>query len=167
MGPAGGAAGRHAGDHTNRIVGGISRSRKARTTEHTEDTEEKGQIRWLYEGESYAILAACFEVYKEQGCGFVEPVYQECLEIELKLREIPFLSQEELLLTYKGIPLDQRYKPDFICYNKIILEIKAVSHLMDEHRAQVHNYLKSTGYRLGLLVDFGHHPKLEYERIVR
>ena len=121
----------------------------------------------LFEEESYAILGACFEVYKEQGCGFVEPVYHECLEIELKLRGIPFLSQKELILTYKGFPLDQRYKPDFICYDKIILEIKAVSHLTDEHRAQVHNYLKSTGHRLGLLVNFGHYPKLEYERIVR
>ena len=120
-----------------------------------------------YEQESYAILGACFEVYKEKGCGFVEPVYQECLEIELRLRDIPFVPEHELEISYKGVPLKQRYKPDFICYGKIILEIKAVSALADEHRAKLHNYLKATGYKLGLLVNFGHYPKLEHERVVR
>ena len=70
-------------------------------------------------------------------------------------------------LSYKGRTLEQTYKPDFICFGKIILEIKAVSKLADEHRAQVHNYLKATGHKLGLLVSFGHYPKLEYERILR
>jgi GxxExxY protein len=121
----------------------------------------------LFKDESYRIMGACFEVYKEKGCGFVEPVYQECLAIELGLQGIPFRAQEELLLTYKGHKLQQRYKPDFILFDKIILEIKAVSQLVDEHRAQLHNYLKATGYRLGLLVNFGHHPLLEHERIVR
>ena len=121
----------------------------------------------VYKDESYKIMGACFEVYKEKGCGFVEPVYQECLGIELGLQEIPFVAQAELKLTYKGQPLDSKYKPDFICWDKIIVELKAVSQLADEHRAQVHNYLKATGHKLGLLVNFGHHPKLEYERIVR
>jgi GxxExxY protein len=121
----------------------------------------------VYKEESYAIMGACFEVYNEMGCGFVEPVYQECLEIELPSRKIPFQPQVELLLNYKARTLQQRYRPDFICYDKIVLEIKAVSGLCDEHRAQVHNYLKATGMRLGLLVNFGRHPKLEYERIVR
>ena len=121
----------------------------------------------IYKEESYAIIGACFEVYNEMGCGFVEPVYQECLEMELDLRVIPFRPQAELELSYKGRRLEQKYKPDFICFGKIILEIKAVSQLADEHRAQVHNYLKATGYKLGLLVNFGHYPKLEYERIVR
>jgi GxxExxY protein len=117
--------------------------------------------------EAYAIMGACFEVYNEMGCGFVEPVYQECLQIELPLRGIPFRPQNELLLHYKDNTLEQRYKPDFICFDKVILEIKAVSALLDEHRAQVHNYLKATGYRLGLLVNFGQYPKVMYERIVR
>jgi GxxExxY protein len=120
----------------------------------------------LYKDESYAIIGACFEVYKEKGNGFVEPVYQECLELELLAQKIPFSAQSALRLTYKGIELKQRYIPDFICYDKIIVEIKAVKQLTDEHRAQVLNYLKATGLRLGLLANFGHYPKLDYERII-
>ena len=121
----------------------------------------------VYKEESYRIMGACFEVYNEKGCGFLEAVYQECLEIEFEMQGIPFVSEKDLSLNYKGKPLKQRYTPDFICYDKIIVELKAVSALADEHRAQVHNYLKATGMRLGLLINFGHHPKLEYERIVR
>ncbi len=117
--------------------------------------------------ESYRIIGACFEVYNEKGCGFLEPVYQECLSIELDLQQIPFAEKPPLQLSCKGRHLTKSYAPDFVCYDKIILEIKAVTQLTDEHRAQVHNYLKATGYRLGLLVNFGHHGKLEYERIVR
>lgn len=121
----------------------------------------------IYKEESYQIVGACFEVYKEKGAGFVESVYQECLEIELELQKIPFAAQRELTLTYKGRVLRGTYKPDFVCWDKIIVEIKAVSQLADEHRAQLHNYLKATGLKLGLLVNFGHHPKIEYERIGR
>ena len=121
----------------------------------------------VYKDESYTIVGACFEVYNEMGCGFVESVYQECLEIELRDRNIVSVGQSALVLRYKERLLEQTYKPDFICFGKIIVEIKAVSALTDEHRAQVHNYLKATGFRLGLLVNFGEHPKLVYERIVR
>lgn len=120
----------------------------------------------IYREESYAIIGACFEVYKAMGPGFLEPVYQECLELEFGDRGLPFAAQADLALSYKGRPLKSRYTPDFTCHGKIILEIKAVSALADEHRAQLINYLKATGYRLGLLVNFGHHPKLEYERFV-
>jgi GxxExxY protein len=120
----------------------------------------------LYKDESYRIIGACFEVYKEKGNGFVEPVYQECLEMEFGLQAIPFSAQATLRLSYKGRELMQRYIPDFMCYDKIIVELKAVTQLTDEHRAQVLNYLKATSYRLGLLVNFGHYPKLEYERII-
>ena len=120
----------------------------------------------IYKEESYRIMGACFEVYKEKGCGFVEPVYQECLEMELGLQGILFQPQVGLALAYKGRPLKQKYVPDFICFEKIILEIKAVSQLNDEHRAQVHNYLRATGYKLGLLVNFGYYPGVEHERIV-
>ena len=120
----------------------------------------------LYADESYRVMGACFEVYKIEGCGFLEPVYQQCLEIELELRGIPFAARTCLALTYKDRPLKSHYRPDFICFGQIIVEIKAVSQLCDEHRAQVHNYLRSTGFRLGLLVSFCHHPLLEYERIV-
>jgi GxxExxY protein len=121
----------------------------------------------LFKEESFAIVGACFEVYNEVGSGFLEAVYHECLEIELGLRGIPFRSRAQLSLTYKGRTLTKTYDPDFDCFENVIVEIKAVSELTDEHRAQVHNYLKGTGYRLGLLVNFGAHGKLEYERIVR
>lgn len=119
----------------------------------------------IHREESYRIMGACFEVYKEKGCGFLEAVYQECLELELADQAIPFRAQQKLQLNYKGRPLKQTYEPDFVCHDKIILEIKAVSSLTGEHRAQVQNYLRATGHRLGLLVNFGHYPKVESERI--
>lgn len=119
----------------------------------------------IHKLESFEIIGACFEVYKEKGSGFVESVYQECLEMELDERKIPFKAQVELALTYKGRPLKSKFKPDFICYEKIVVELKAVSGLTDEHRAQVQNYLRATKIKLGLLVNFGHYPKVEYERI--
>ena len=121
----------------------------------------------VHKVESYAIMGACFEVYREMGCGFTEPIYQECLEIELGLQAIPFPAQHELRLVYKKRQLKKKFEPDFLCYDLIVVEIKAVSAFTDEHRAQIHNYLKATGLKLGLLVNFGHFPKLEYERIVR
>lgn len=120
----------------------------------------------IYREESYQIVGACFEVYREKGCGFAEPLYQECLELEFRLQGIEFSAQTRLPLAYKGHPLKQSYIPDFICMGKIIVELKAVTELTDEHRAQVHNYLKATGHRLGLLVNFGHYPKVQVERIV-
>jgi GxxExxY protein len=120
----------------------------------------------IYKDESYAIIGACFAVYKDKGCGFTEPVYQECVAIEFEFQSIPFRAQERLKLFYRGRELRKRFKPDFICYDKIVVELKAVSSLAGEHRAQVLNYLHATGMRLGLLVNFGHFPKLEYERIV-
>lgn len=86
--------------------------------------------------------------------------------MELTQAGIPFEEQKELKLQYKGRELKQTYKPDFFCFDKIILEIKAVKNIADEHRAQIINYLKSTSMKLGLLVNFGHHPKIEYERFV-
>ena len=121
----------------------------------------------VYKEESYRIIGACFEVYKEMGCGFLEAVYQECLGIEFSAQAIPFKPQCELGLSYKGRSLKQKYVPDFICFDKIVTEIKAVTELTALHRAQLQNYLKATGSKLGLLVNFGHYPKLEYERIVK
>ncbi|EIP97507.1 hypothetical protein OpiT1DRAFT_01947 [Opitutaceae bacterium TAV1] len=116
--------------------------------------------------ESYRIIGSCFEVYKEKGCGFLEAVFQECLEMELGIQDIPFEAQKMLPLTYKGRPLKQTYKADLICFGKVLVELKAVSALTDEHRAQVINYLNATGLTLGLLVNFGHYPKLQWERLV-
>jgi len=119
----------------------------------------------IYRDECYVINGACMEVYKHLGHGFLESVYQECLEIEFRRRSIPFSSQKPLRLCYQGQVLKQTYKPDFICYDKIIVELKAISKLSDEHTAQVMNYLKSTGYQLGILYNFGHYPLLEIIRI--
>jgi len=120
----------------------------------------------LFKDECYSIQGAVFEVYREMGCGFLEAVYQECLEKELAARSIPFVAQQELKLNYKSEPLKQTYKPDLICYGNIVVELKALSSTTGEHKAQVLNYLKATGMRLGLLVNFGCHPKATVERIV-
>lgn len=120
----------------------------------------------LFRDECYAIQGAVFEVYREMGCGFLEAVYQECLEKELRIRGIPYISQQELKLFYKGEELRQFYKPDLICFESIIVELKALRDLTGEHRSQVLNYLKSTGMKLGLLVNFGCHPKAVVERII-
>ncbi len=120
----------------------------------------------FFENETFAIRGAVFEVYKEIGCGFLEAVYQECLAKEFCIRNIPCVAQHELSLFYKGEKLEQKYKPDFICYDKIIVELKVAKEISTEHEAQVFNYLKTTGLKLGLLINFGHYPKAEIKRIV-
>ena len=120
----------------------------------------------LFKQESYQVIGACFEVYKEKGTGFLEAVYQECLAIEMAMRNIPFREKPRLNLVYKDRPLKQRYAPDYLCFGEIIIEIKAVKKLTNEHRAQVINYLKATGKPLGLLVNFGHSPQIEHERLL-
>ncbi len=116
--------------------------------------------------ETYRLIGACFEVYNEKGCGFTGPIYQERLGIELRIQGIPFDAQKELSLTYKGQPLTKSLVPDFFCFDQVIMEIKAVSALTDEHRAQVLNYLNAANLEVGLLANFGHFPKLEYERVI-
>lgn len=120
-----------------------------------------------YEEESYRIRGAVFEAYREMGCGFLEAVYQECLTKEFVKSGIPAVAQQELFLSYKGEPLIHTYKPDFICFGKIIVELKATKEICNEHRAQLHNYLKATGYELGFLINFGNFPLAGIERIVR
>jgi GxxExxY protein len=121
----------------------------------------------IYREEVYAIIGACFEIYNELGSGFLEDVYQEALERELSTRNIQFAAKPKLEIYYKGKILTKKYEPDFVLYSKIIMEIKAVKSLADEHRAQVHNYLKASSFQVGLLVNFGKSQELEYERIVR
>ena len=118
----------------------------------------------LFSDETYAIRGAIFEVYKEMGNGWAEEVYQQCLERELKSRGIPFVSKPQLLVYYKGAPIEKRYVPDLICYESIIVELKAVSACSQENIAQIINYLKMTKKHLGLLVNFGAYPKVEIHR---
>ena len=120
----------------------------------------------IHKEETYKILGACFEVYKEKGCGFLEAVYQESLEIEFELQDIPAKALVQIPLTYKGRKLKKTYEADFICFEKVLVELKAVSALTDEHRAQMQNYLHATGLRVGLLVNLCHYPKVEHERFV-
>jgi len=120
----------------------------------------------LHKDECYQIQGAVFDVYREMGSGFLEAVYQECLGKELSKRGIPFIEHQELRLFYKGEMLRQTYIPDFICHESIIVELKALSVTTGAHKAQVLNYLKATRMCLGLLVNFGCHPKAIVERIV-
>ena len=120
----------------------------------------------IYSEESYAINGAAMEVYNQLGHGFLEPVYQEALEKEFLLRGIPFEREKLLTISYKGDKLKQTYKADFVCYRKIIVELKAVSELTDAHRSQVYNYLHATGFRLGIILNYGFSNGLERERIV-
>src|ERR1700730_9420676 len=115
----------------------------------------------IYKDESYAIIGACFEVYNEKGCGFLEPVYQECLGIEFECQRIPAIPKPSLTLSYRGRTLIHTYE-DYVCFGKIVVELKAVSGLTDEHRAQLLNYLQATGFELGLLVNLGNSPKVTY-----
>ncbi len=127
------------------------------------DCEKQEKI--LYKGECFKIQGALYEVYKEMGPGFLESVYQECVEIEFSRKAIPFEPQKELRIWYTDKMLEQYFKVDFICYGKILIELKAISELEDIHRAQVLNYLRATRLRLGLLVNFCSHPKIMIERI--
>ena len=119
----------------------------------------------IYEGETYAIRGAIFEVYKTLGDGYLEEVYQNALEEELKLRGVPFVAKKQLHIMYKGRDCGL-YEPDLICFDKIIVELKAVETLHPKHSAQLMNYLRATGHKLGLLVNFCAYPKVEIRRIV-
>ena len=109
----------------------------------------------IYPKESYDITGCLMDVHRELGCGFLEAVYQEALAIEFKKPGIPFKREESLKINYKGVTLTKEYVADFVCYDKIIIELKAVSQIADIHKSQVKNYLKATGYRLGILANFG------------
>jgi GxxExxY protein len=118
----------------------------------------------LYENEAFQIRGAAFEVYRAMGAGFLEAVYQECLEVEFIRRNVPFETGKPLGLTYRGQPLRQTYVADFVCYDRIIVELKAARAIAPEHRAQTINYLRATGMKLGLLINFGAAPRVEIER---
>jgi GxxExxY protein len=120
----------------------------------------------VHSDEVFRIQGAIFEVNRVMGAGFLEAVYQDCLAIELSQRHIPFVAKPLLRLEYKGISIGPTYSPDFICFDRVIVELKALGATAGEHRAQVINYLKATGLRVGLLVNFGCAPKARIERLI-
>ncbi|GMO70181.1 MAG: hypothetical protein Ta2A_18730 [Treponemataceae bacterium] len=120
----------------------------------------------LYKDESYKITGAAMAVHTELGCGFLEAVYQESLEKEFCFQGIPFKKEVELPIYYRNQLLSKHYRVDFICYDKIIVELKAVSEIINDHRAQVINYLKASKLELGILFNFGK-DKLYSDRIIR
>ena len=135
------------------------------TTNQENHHEKKSEL--LFKDECYKINGCIYAVNKKLGSGFLEAVYQEALALELTRNNIPFISQQELKILYDGIPLTVKYIADFVCYDKIIIEIKAVSKINDQHKAQLMNYLAVTGYKIGLLVNFSSYPKTEIIRMVR
>ena len=120
----------------------------------------------IIKDEVFAIVGAAMEVYWQLGRDFLEPVYQEALEIELKHRHIPFQSQKHLAVNYKGQRLLKGYIADLVCYEQIIVELKTIERLSGKEMAQLINYLKATGLRVGLLLNFGSSGKLEWKRYV-
>ncbi len=134
--------------------------------EHEKHEKHEKHESVLFADECFCIQGAVFEVSRQMGTGFLEAVYQECLAIELEAHGVPFVAGPPLNLSYKGRPLRQTYRPDFICFGPIILELKAVRDVTPDHRAQVLNYLKATSLRVGLLANFGCAPKARVDRLV-
>jgi GxxExxY protein len=120
----------------------------------------------LYQQEGYDFMGAVFDVYNEMGSGFLEEIYHESLELELRARGIPFVSKPTLSIYYKGTLLRKQYYPDLIVIDQILVELKAVRTLSPEHEAQLINYLKATRKRVGYLVNFGSFPRLQWKRLV-
>jgi GxxExxY protein len=124
------------------------------------------QEEYIYSEETRKIIGACFEVHNYLGNGFLESVYQEALMIEFYKRNIPFVAEQTLDIWYKEDKLTKFFTADFVCYNKIIIELKAADAITDDHFGQVINYLKAANFKLGLLLNFGT-PKLQIKRLIR
>ncbi len=120
----------------------------------------------LLKEEVYQVVGAAMDVYYHLGRGFLEPIYQQAMEIELRRRAIPFEPQRELIVYYKGQELEKKYQPDLICYDQIVAELKACDGLTMRETSQILNYLKATGLHVGLLFNFGSCVRLEWKRYV-
>ena len=121
----------------------------------------------LLKDEVYAIVGAAMEVHTHMGAGFLEHAYQESMELELGLRRIPFEPQKPLTIRYKGVELKTFYVADLVCFGQVIVELKAMRELTGREEAQLLNYLKATGLRVGVLVNFGDPGRLDWKRLVR
>ena len=117
--------------------------------------------------EVYAVVGAAIDVHRELGPGFLESIYQEAMEIELSSRNIPFVAQQPIAVQYKGVTLKKQFFADLVCFEQIIVEIKALARLSGTEQAQLLNYLKGTGFPIGILINFGSHGKLEWKRLVK
>ena len=116
--------------------------------------------------ETYAIIGAAMEVHRELGNGFLEAVYQDALQIEFKLRDIPFQREQSVPVLFKGVALGAPYRADFVCHGSVLVELKAVKALTDVETAQVLHYLKATGFGRALLINFAT-PRLDYKRFIQ
>jgi GxxExxY protein len=121
----------------------------------------------LLKDEVFAIVGAAIEVHRELGCGFPEAVYQEAIEYELGDRSLPFVSLHPLKIHYKARTLKTTYTPDLICFGQVVVELKALDRLGPKEESQIINYLNASGFRVGVLINFGAHGKLEWKRFVR
>ena len=124
---------------------------------------EKETNKMIYPHEAYEIIGAAMEVHKTLGQGFLESVYQEAMEIEMSKRNIPFVPQTKIQILYKNVPMEHYFVADFVCYDKIIVELKSVSSILPEHEAQIINYLRATNFKLGILLNFNE-ESLFYKR---
>ena len=130
-------------------------------------TDEIGSDnRLVYRDETYAVIGAALDVYYRLGSGFAEPVYQEALALELGLRRVPFVAQRKLRVKYKDFVLKKYYRADFVCYEKVMVEIKAQAVLTGTDSSQLLNYMKAAEYRVGLLFNFGNDRELEKKRLI-
>jgi GxxExxY protein len=120
----------------------------------------------IFKDQGYKLMGAAFEVYNDRRYGMAEEVYQESLEIELEIREIPYSAKQELSCFYKGRELRKRYVPDLFVYGSLVVELKAVTQLTSEHEAQLINYLRLTKRPVGYLINFGHKDTLEWKRMI-
>ena len=118
----------------------------------------------LYKDRMYQIIGAAMSLYNELGSGYSEPIYQECLSILCSEKDIPWEREKSLKMYYHGVELEKTYKADFVCFEDIIVELKAVSELLSEHRAQLFNYMRITNTRFGILINFGETQRLHAEK---
>lgn len=158
-------------NHRIRRIGRTNlRRMPGRETERFKSIDQNDEVgspnRYILEEETYAIIGAAMEVYYKLGNGFAEPVYQEALAIEFELRNVLFEPQRRLSIEYKGRRLEKGYIADFMCFDQIVVEIKAISSLSPVDWSQIMNYLKASKLRVGLLFNFGSHSRMEMKRVV-
>lgn len=146
-------------------MGESLRNSEQLSTKHRKGDEEK-MAELLLKEEVFEIVGAAIEVHRELGHGFLEAVYQEAMEIELRDKGIPFQARKPLPIQYKGKTLAKEYFADLVCYGQVVVELKALNRLSGNEAAQILNYLKAAGLRVGVLINFGSRGRLQWKRFV-